>query len=163
MGERSESLYLQNRGMEQSIAACHSYNNGVWIYDQIYPGLRRLNSSLEEDVNTGSLAQMLGQTILPEKMQEQGKWLYVNDPEKGILVFDIFGAYSKKIPLMATSDFQVEGDKLYFLKGGKLFFWDLLALEEGVFRPELESVTYFRIRENRLFVVADGLLKIIRL
>ena len=120
LGPRSDDLYLQEKGLEQSSVVCASYNNGLWVYDKVYLGMFRLNQNLEVNIETGNLTQVLGKSLDPVKMQEVGKWLYVADSEDGIYVFDIFGAFYKRIPISGISDFQIESGYLFYLKAGEL-------------------------------------------
>jgi hypothetical protein len=161
LGERSDVLYLQEKGLEQSALVCNSYNNGIWIYDKVWLGLFRLNANLEVNLKGDNLTQVLGGALQPIKMQEDGKWLYVADPEQGIFVFDIFGAYYKRIPLTGIQDFQIEAGKMYYLKAGKIYrrILNRPELEDEVM--EAEGITHFRLRENKVFVVRGGKLVVV--
>jgi len=161
LGPRSDDLYLQEKGLEQSSVVCASYNNGLWVYDKVYLGMFRLNQNLEVNIETGNLTQVLGKSLDPVKMQEVGKWLYVADSEDGIYVFDIFGAFYKRIPISGISDFQIESGYLFYLKEGILFRSQLNRPELEDLKIELEGIQQFRMRENKAFIVKEGVLKII--
>jgi len=89
------------------------------------------------------------------------KWLYVADSEDGIYVFDIFGAFYKRIPISGISDFQIESGYLFYLKQGSLFRSQLNRPELEDLKLELDGIQQFRMRENKAFIVKGGVLKII--
>ncbi len=161
LGPRSDDLYLQDKGLEQSSVVCGSYNNGLWVYDKVYLGMFRLNQNLDVAIETGNLTQILGDPLEPIKMQEDGKWLYVADSVKGLFIFDIFGAFYKRIPIEGISDFQIESGYLFYLKKGVLFRRELRRPELEDLRIEEDGIQQFRMRKNKAFIVKEGMLKII--
>ena len=118
-------LSLPRNGFPQVVLACASVQNGFWFFDQQEMELIRVDAQLRKLANTGRLDQLLGFTVRPVAMQEFDSRLYVNDPEHGLLVFDVFGTFMRTIPLTAVTSFEVRGEALYFVQGGEAQVYDM--------------------------------------
>lgn len=113
--ETSNMISLEKLGYEQASLVCSSSNNSFWIYDKQNNELSRFDSEFKSLVKTGNLKRILDVDIKPDFMQEQNNFLYVNSPNEGILVFDIYGTFYKTIPLKNLKEFEiVNGDVFYY-------------------------------------------------
>lgn len=111
----SDDLSLEKIGYEQAGLVCTSANNGFWLYDRQNNELVRFGSDLKPLVKTGNLKQILGLDIKPDFMKEHNSYLYLNCPDEGILVFDIYGTFNKTLPLRHLAEFDiVNGNVVYF-------------------------------------------------
>jgi hypothetical protein len=117
MTETSAMISLESIGYEQASLACSSSNNSFWVFDKQNNELARFNSELKPIVKTGNIKRILDIDMKPNFMQEHNNYLYVNCPNQGILVFDVYGTFFKTIPLKNLKDFNVvNGDVFYFEK-----------------------------------------------
>lgn len=108
-------ISLESLGHEQSSLVCSSSNNSFWIYDKQNNELCRFDSELKSLVKTGNLKRILDVDIKPNYMQEHNNYVYLNCPNEGILVFDIYGTFYKTIPLKNLKEFNVvNGDIFYY-------------------------------------------------
>jgi hypothetical protein len=111
LSERSPVIQLQGLGFDQTVATCTSFDNGFWLFDQLNFELVRFNQDFAITQDVKNLNQIVGYEFIPNFLTEHNNWLYINVPEKGILVCDIYGTYFKTIPITRLTDFQVEGDE----------------------------------------------------
>jgi len=157
LGERSDILDLQEAGLAQSHISCSSYNNGVWVYDRVALSLFRLDQNLRENLRTGNLNQIIGREVNPIKMREAGKWLYILDASFGVVICDIYGAYSRNIPAKNVIDMDVDGTDLYILDDMGILRYD--AVDFAFKRLlEREQILNFTIQNNKLlFTTEEGL------
>ena len=95
----------------QPTAICNSYNENIWVFDLQDFQLRRIDKRLIINNESGNLTHILGYSPHPDFMMESNNWLYVNNPESGILVFDIYGNYYKTIPIKDVHSFQIFEDQ----------------------------------------------------
>jgi len=115
MTESSAVLSLESMGYEQSSLVCSSSNNGLWLFDKQNNELTRFNSELKNIVKTGNLKRILDVNLKPNFMREHNNYLYLNCPNEGILVFDIYGTFYKTIPIKNLKEFNIiNGDVMYF-------------------------------------------------
>ena len=113
--ESSAVISIEKLGYEQTSLVCSSSNNSFWLYDKQNNELSRFDSELKSLVKTGNLKRILDIDIKPNFMQEHNNYIYLNCPNEGILVFDIYGTFYKTIPLKNLKEFNViNGDVFYF-------------------------------------------------
>lgn len=114
----SVMISLETLGYEQTSLVCSSANNSFWIYNKQNNELLRFNAELSTMVKTGNLKRILDTDIKPNFMKEHNSYLYLNCPNEGILVFDMFGTFVKTIPIKQLKEFDVlNGNVVYFQAG----------------------------------------------
>jgi hypothetical protein len=115
LSESSTMISLELLNHEQTGLVCSSSNNSFWIYDKQNNELSRFDSELKSILKTGNLKRILDIDVKPNFMQENNNFVYLNCPNEGILVFDIYGTFYKTIPLKKLKEFNiVNGDVFYF-------------------------------------------------
>ena len=129
LSEHGTPISLTELGYDQTTVLCASQNNGLWLFDQVDFELIWLNDNAEVQKESGNLIQQLGYELDPNFMIERHNWLYLNDPDRGILVFDIFGTYFKTIPLKGLGSFQVTETHLLHMEEGVLKAFDFKLLD----------------------------------
>ena len=131
LSENSESVSLENLGLEQTELVCAGSNNSFWVYNKQNNELLRYDENSKKIASTGNLKQLLGDDIMPVFMLEQNNYLYLNSPQQGIYVFDIFGNYNKLIAIKALSKFQVYDNQMYFQRDSSFCNYDHKLFEEN--------------------------------
>jgi hypothetical protein len=115
---------LNYNNLGTTTLATSSVQNSFWFYNPIDGTIIRTTNTISVIFNSGNLSQLLNIQINPIFMVEYSNKLYLNDPDVGIMVFDIFGTYLKTIPITGLLKFQVTEKGLYFYSNNHLFFYD---------------------------------------
>lgn len=131
LSNNSEVVSLEKLGYEQTDLVCSSANNSFWIYNKQNNELLRFNESSKKIANTGNLKQVLQTNLSPNFMIEHNGNLYLNCPETGIYVFDIFGGFVKIISLKNLSHFKAAETILYYQKDSSLCSYNFKLFEES--------------------------------
>ncbi|MCG3166693.1 MAG: hypothetical protein POELPBGB_02473 [Bacteroidia bacterium] len=160
LAESRGVISLQDLGLEQSTLACISFDNGFWVYDQINFSLIRFNQTFDKVQEARNINQNIGYEPQPDFLHEWGDWIYLNNPETGILVFDIFGTYFKTIPLKGLTSFQIAGENLLYFKDGKLMAYNLKTLHEGEIQVPADKIQMLRIEKEKLMILTNESLKV---
>ncbi len=129
---QGDPIDLNRSGYSQVTLACMSVQNSFWFFDERLLQLTRVDNQLRPLSATGRLDQLLGISPRPVFMQEFDSWLYVCDPEHGVLVFDIFGGYAKTIPIIGAVALEVRDGHILYLKDGVLHNYDLKSFNIGL-------------------------------
>jgi len=139
-----------------------SSDNNLWIYDDIKFILKKIdrNGGIVQESNNLSL--VLGKTLMPNFILERNNAVYVNDPEVGILVFDLFGNYTKTIDIKGLSQFQIVDQQLIYWQDNKLSVFNLKSLQTRSMDLQLSSdeSQLVRIEKDRLYLRTGPSLKI---
>ena len=118
----AEVISLEKAGHEQASLVCSSLNNSFWLYDRQNNELVRFGQDLRILVQTGNLKRILDLDLQPNYMREYGNYLYLNCPQEGILVFDIYGTFYKTLPLKNLKEFAIIN--------GNIFYYENFVLKE---------------------------------
>lgn len=151
-------IKLLDHGFLQVQALCLALDNNIWLYDEVAFRLKKLDNNLNLVTQSEDLSVQLGMTINPNHMLERDGYLWVNDPERGILVFDLFGTYYKTIPLKGLSSFQKVGEQIVYFKEGKLHTYHLQTLEQKTIAlpPVTDTVQHVRLEKDVLALITKN-------
>lgn len=160
LSQNGDPVSIEALGYPQAQLVCSSHNNGIWLYNQQNFELIRFDQDLHLVSQTGNLAQLLGIDIKPNFMVQYNNRLYVNNPSTGILVFDVFGTYSKTIPLKNISEFQFKEDEIVYYLDGKLNNFNMQTLQQE--RSALPDSTAISVKlaNNKLYSLQKDILSI---
>ncbi len=150
LSQNGDPLNLMDLSLEQSDVVCSSFNNGLWFFDRQNANLIRMDENLQTVVNTGNLNQLLNLKMKPNFMMEYDGFVYVNNPEQGIMVFDIYGTFSKTIPIKNLKSFQVKEDKLFYFLPGEFHVYRFKFLTEAVLK--FKSGTDIRLERDKYYI-----------
>lgn len=131
-----------------------SNDNNIWLYDDVTFKLRKVNRKGQVLIESDDLNLLLFYTPTPNFILERANTVYVNNPETGVLVFDIFGKYIKTLDFKGLDDFQILNNQLTFRKGKKLMSFHLqpLVLQTIELPPDVDKEDKIRIQKNKLFI-----------
>jgi hypothetical protein len=148
-----DPVSLENYGYEQVSLACMSYDKGYWFYNPANLELVHMSvADLSIDKTTGNISQLVNLSIKPNFLLEQNNKVFLNDPENGIFLFDIYGTYYKTVGIKGLNQFQVNGDKIIYLENKVLKTYNIKTFQEDTIPLPDSTVVSVRIEKQRLFV-----------
>ncbi len=139
----------------QNISAVASSNDGrIWFYDNIAFKLKKIDEGGNIFRESQALNVVLEQAPNPNFMMERDNKVYMNDPNIGILVFDVFGSYEKTIPLKGLSKFQILQDQIVYFDSHQLNAYNSFTLElKSLSLPDTSDVSLAVIEKDRLGIM----------
>ena len=128
-----------------------SRDGTVWIFDDHRQRLIKVNQQGVILTESEDLRLTFNERINANKMIEAGGSLYVNVPNRGILIFDLFGLYKSQILVGNIVDFQVSGDftLIYTTADHEMVFHNSNSLEQKIYPIEEEY------REAKILLGSD--------
>ena len=142
--------------LELAQLACTSFDNGFWVYDPVSFRLIRFDQGLNMTNEVSNINQLVGTDLNPDQMLEDATWLYMNDPDHGVFVFDSFGTFTKLIPISGAERISVRTNGIFLEMPDKLIKYDPLTLQQTEIELPVKSSKMVRIEKDRLFVLTDG-------
>lgn len=139
-------------GLELTRLACTSFDNGFWVYDPVSFRLVRFDQGLQITNEVENINQLVGADLEPTRMVEVDNWLYMNDPEHGIFVFDSFGTFSRLIPIREATHFQIKENAILLGLPDGFFKYDMLTLQETMIEMPVEDLLSARVEKDRLYI-----------
>ena len=116
----SNMISLETIGLEQTSLVCTSANNSFWLYNKQNNSLLRYSEKSQQLVKIDNLKRVLDIDIKPNFMKEKSNYLYLNCPNEGILVFDIYGSFLKTIPIKNITEFDIQNSNVFYFKNKTL-------------------------------------------
>lgn len=148
----SDVVSLEKLGYEQTDLACAGANNSFWIYSKQNNELLRFNENSQKVAFTGNLKQVLRTDLSPNFMLEHNGYLFLNCPETGIYIFDMFGAFSKIISLKNLNNFNVSDNIIYYQQDSALCSYNYKLFEEACKQiPDFKKNVFAKYKGNKLY------------
>jgi len=161
LSQNGESISLETLGYEQTDLACSSFNNSFWIYNKQNNELIRFNENSEVISKTGNLKQILEAEIKPNFMIEHNSYLYLNCPDNGIYVFDMYGTFNKIISIKNLKSFQVSNGIIYYYNNKRFCSYDAKTFDEKCLSYTDSLIKTVRIEKDRLYFQYPDSLKVL--
>ncbi|MFT5164851.1 MAG: hypothetical protein ACI8P3_000074 [Saprospiraceae bacterium] len=145
---------LSNLGLIRVNAIGSSNDNNIWLYDEVAFKLKKINRSGSVFRESIDLSLQLNYSPRPNFLIERENSVYLNDPDFGILVFNIFGQYESVLRLKGIDHFQVFDNQIIYKKGKEVFSYHLQTFhqKELSLPVELKKEEEVFIQKDRLFV-----------
>ncbi len=157
----STAIQLIDIGLNDVQLVSQSDENFVWVYDQATDRLYRLDlnraSISNKSLNITQLVQLENQ---PTQLESTYDNVFLNIPEKGILIFDATGSLLQTVALKHVDYFDVWGERIFYLKQDTVRSIDFKKNTMGKQLWPLEEVLSFTVEARKLYVLKPKKLNI---
>jgi hypothetical protein len=138
---------------EDILLMCHSHNNSFWLYNSSQHTLVRYQSNFRRIHETPLQNIVRAPSLIPNQMFETDEQLFMGIPNYGVLVFDKFGGFKKRIPILYSDFFRYYAGKFYFFKENSLYGYDPVSFEEqALFNSENKILSFDIAKKNIVFL-----------
>ncbi|MFN3530229.1 MAG: hypothetical protein ACK417_09955 [Bacteroidia bacterium] len=153
-------LYPTNRfniaglRLSEHSLVCRSFDNNFWLFDERAFRLRKLAFDLRTVVEGEWLQNELSGHIAPNYMIEHAERIYLNDPEQGIHLFDLYGRYLKTIAITGLNRMDFFGDYMYYVLDRKLYRYHLRLRQTEVLQlPSKSKARMVRVNHRGIYIL----------
>ena len=133
------TIDLRRQKIFQVSAIAQSYDNQIWVYDEQNNQLKKIGEDGTLLMETLDFRLLFDEVPSPVKIIDQGGFVYLYDPLKGMYVFDIYGAFKTKLTYLRLKEVNVIGKTMI-----------------GIDKDQLLFFTFGTLRENRYPLPASG-------
>lgn len=150
-------LDLRKLNLFQVKQVAPSYDNHIWIYDEQESKLKKIHESGKVLLETADLRLAVDEPPSPDKIIDQNGFVYVYDHEKGMFIFDYYGALKGKIALIGWQNLQVVGQTILGTKDGKFLQYTTgsLQLNEKDLPKFSETIKDLQYTSTGIFILDD--------
>jgi hypothetical protein len=120
---------LRKTNIFQVNAIAQSYDNKIWLFDELDARLKKLSDQGVVELETSDLRLLLGLNPNPDVIFELDKYVCMYDAANGLMLFDQLGAYRNTIPLKGWNNVHGIGDIVIGIQGSKLMGYHLKNLK----------------------------------
>ncbi len=146
---------LRKQNIMQVRAVAQSYDNNIWVFDEQESRLRKVGEDGRLISETADLRLALDEAPIPVSIFDQNGYVYMYDPQKGMYVFDYYGALKVKLDLLNWTDVQVIGTTILGRKDGKMMMYTTgtLLLKETILPEFLQKADNIMLAPQGIFVL----------
>ena len=106
------TIDLRKQNILQARAIALAYDNNIWVFDELDARLKRIGDDGSLVDQTTDFRQLFDSVPDPTVIRDQGGFVYLYDPAKGVYIFDHYGALKTHLDLRGWQDFNVIGKNL---------------------------------------------------
>jgi hypothetical protein len=151
---------LRKQNLLQVKAIGQSYDNNIWIYDEIDARLKKIGDDGRLIDQSNDFRQIFDSTPSPQQIVDQEKLVYLYDIDKGVYTFDYYGGFKNRIPFTGWSDFTVINHSFFGRDKSYLYRYDagtlqLQQLPVPAFMSDAQKIV---IRPGSVYLLRDGVI-----
>ncbi|MES1160361.1 MAG: hypothetical protein ABUM51_06380 [Bacteroidota bacterium] len=149
------TIDLRRLDILQAKAVGLSYDNNVWVYDELDAKLKRIGDDGSLIDQTTDFRQLFDSTPDPAVLRDQGGFVYLYDPAKGVYVFDHYGGLNRHIVLPGWLDFSVIDKSMLGRDNQRFFKYQLgtLDIQESPIPATYKEAIRITITPTTLYVL----------
>jgi hypothetical protein len=154
------TIDLRKQNIFQAKAIGQSYDNKIWVYDELENKLKKIDEDGKQLQETPDFRLLLGQAPSPIKIFDENKYVYLYDSLQGVYVFDYYGALKNNIMIIRWDNFKVVGKYIFGSRADTLYRYEISSFQydewkmpEQIFRSK-----GFNFSSSRLYALKnDGI------
>ncbi len=149
------NIDLRKQNVFQVRAIALAYDNNIWVFDEQDSQLKKIGEDGRFISGTADLRLVLDEAPVPVSIFDQNGYVYLYDPQKGMYIFDYYGALKVKLSLLNWTDVQVIGNNILGRKDGRLLQYTTgtLQLKETVLPDFLQKAENIFLAPQGVFVL----------
>lgn len=146
---------LRKHNILQVRAIAPSYDNKIWLYDELDNKLKKIDEDGTVLSETSDFRLLFGETVVPQKIFDQDQYVYLYDSAKAVYVFDYFGSLKNKILIAGWQNFKVAGKFIFGSDDIKLYRYSItrFRVDEWKIPDEIFHARSFDFTSSRLYAL----------
>jgi len=154
------TIDLRKQNIFQVRAIGLSYDNMIWLYDELENRLKKIDEEGKLIFETNDFRQLFDDAPVPVRIFDQDGFVYLYDKSGGVFVFDYYGALKNKILITGWDNFKVTGKSFFGNVKDTLFRYriDLFRVYDYKLPPALSgfrsmdftSARFYGLRQNEV-------------
>ena len=155
-------LDLRKSNLLQVKAIGQSYDNNIWVYDELEAKLKKIGDDGRLIDQSNDFRQIFDTTPSPSVIIDQGKLIYMYDATKGMYSFDYYGGFKNRIQLLGWRDFNVIENSIFGRDASFLYRYDAGTLDVQQFAVPvfMNDAQKILIRPGNVYLLRDGVIMV---
>lgn len=106
-----------------------SYDNNIWLFDEEDYKLKKIDENGKVLLSTVDWRNLFDSLPAPSAIIDKNDFVYLYDPLKGFYIFDYYGSYKNRLPLLNWTNVAVNNNTLYGTMDSVLYSYQLNSLQ----------------------------------
>lgn len=156
------TIDLRRQHLYQVRAIGLSYDNNIWVFDELESKLKRVGEDGKILDQTADFRLLFDSTPSPQFIVDQNRQLYLYDSVKGVYLFDYYGGFKNRIQLKGWSEFTVISNMLYGRDAGMLYRYEpgTLNLQQYAIPAGMRTARKIKFTREHLYLLRDDRLEV---
>jgi hypothetical protein len=156
------TIDLRKQNIFQAKAIAQSYDNKIWVFDELENKLKKIDEEGKLLQETPDFRLLLNYAIMPSRIFDENKYVYIYDSVKGVNVFDYYGALKNNIVITGWQNFKVAGKYIFGSKADTLYRYDITAFmyDEWIMPEQLMNTKAFNFTSSRLYAMKKDVIEV---
>lgn len=154
------TIDLRNKNILQAKAIGQSYDNKIWVYDEVESKLKKIDEEGKLLLETPDFRLLFDETLSPQSITDNDLNVYIYDSSKAVYVFDYYGALKNKILISHWQNFKVTGKYIFGSVVDTLYRYEIETFRYDEWRMpiQIKNSNSFSFSASRLYALhKDGL------
>lgn len=144
---------LTDLGVSYATLVCYSMQfDRFWVYDQDNSKLILFNSDGKQSLETENLQGLIG-LVEPIQMLERNGNLYLVDEDRGVYIFDMFGALIRFVEVQGIKWIQVNENNFFFIIGNQLGGYNFRTKSKFQITLAAKFSAIFQVIKNKMYLL----------
>lgn len=156
------SIDLRRQNIFQVRAISQSYDNKVWLYDEVNNNLKKIDEDGKLLLETSDFRQLFDQAPSPQQIFDQDQFVYLYDSTKALYVFDYFGTLKNKILIAGWNNLKVVGQYIYGTRQDSMYRYNTktFRVEDWQLPEQLQNCRAIHFSPTRIYALKDSSIEI---
>lgn len=156
------TIDLRKQNILQAKAIGLSYDNKIWVYDELENKLKKIDEDGKLLLETPDFRLLFNPSPLPFKIFDENKYVYLYDSLKGVYVFDYYGALRNNIMIFRWQNFKVAGKYIFGSRNDTLYRYEISSFlyDEWKMPEEIYKSKSFNFTSSRLYALKNDAIEI---
>ncbi|NOT50272.1 MAG: hypothetical protein HOP10_03235 [Chitinophagaceae bacterium] len=156
------TIDLRKQNILQAKAIGLSYDNKIWVYDELENKLKKIDEDGKLLLETPDFRLLFNPPPSPFKIFDENKYVYLYDSLKGVYVFDYYGALRNNIMIYRWQNFKVAGKYIFGSRNDTLYRYEISSFlyDEWKMPEEIYKSKSFNFTSSRLYALKNDSIEI---
>ena len=156
------SIDLRRQNIFQVRAISQSYDNKVWLYDEVNNNLKKIDEDGRVLLETPDFRQLFDQAPSPQQIFDQDQLVYLYDSTKALYVFDYFGTLKNKILIAGWNNLKVVGQYIYGTRQDSMYRYNTknFRVEDWELPEQLRNCRAIHFSPTRIYALKENSIEI---
>ena len=156
------TIDLRKQNIFQAKAIGQSYDNKIWVYDELENKLKKIDEDGKLMQETPDFRLLLGQAPSPLRIFDENRYVYLYDSLQGVYVFDYYGALKNNIMISRWKNFKVAGKFIFGSRADTLYRYEISTFQydEWKMPEQIFRSRGFNFSSSRLYALKNDAIEI---
>ena len=149
------TIDLRRHNILQVRAIGQSYDNKIWVYDEVDNKLKKIDEDGTLLQETPDFRQLFDPAPMPQWIFDEDQFVYLYDSSLAVYAFDYYGSLKNKVPISHWQNFKVAGKFIYGSNANTLYRYNIKTFrtDEWSLPEEISHVKAFNFTSTRLYAL----------